>query len=263
MSEERPQRKTTRIGGDDTPPAFENGQAWTPTSEAKGRATRLRVIAGVMWLLAIICQIGAIALLFQTPIQMVWIIALIVLDLAFVIVGAVLWKKSTRLDPASEQQKLRFFIQNQMGLVAAIIAFLPLIIFILTNKNLEGKQKGILAGVAIGALVIAGIIGFDFDPPSIEQYTEQTERVEWLNEGRNSVFWSPHGSVYHLYDNCSHITGARTTEIFQGTVAQARELRNITHLCSRCEARAIRERNLQETDFRLRQASDNGEDTET
>lgn len=249
MTERKTARKVTRVGGDDTPPAFDSREKWAPTSESRGRASRLRVIAALLWLLAIGCQVWAIALLFQTPINMTWIIVLIVLDLAFVIGGALLWQKSNRLDPASEEQKFRFFIQNQMGLFAAIVAFLPLIILILTNKNLEGKQKGVLAGVAIAALVVAGIFGFDFDPPSIEQYTEQTQRVEWLNQGHNSVYWTPHGTVYHLYDDCSHITGVRTSEIFLGTVAQARELKNITHLCSRCENRAIRERDLDETEY--------------
>ncbi len=244
MSEEKRTRKITRVGGDDTPPPIDSRQAWTPTAESKGRATRLRLFAGLLWLGAIACQVGAIVLLLNPPISLTWIIVLIAADLALVIVGAILWRKSNRLDPASEQQRIRFFIQSQMGLFVAIIAFLPLIILIFTNKNLEGKQKGILAAVAIGALVIAGIAGVDFSPPSVEQYTEQTERVEWLNEGRNSVYWTPHGSVYHLYDDCSHITGVRTSEIFLGTVAQARELKNITHLCSRCEARAIRERSL-------------------
>jgi hypothetical protein len=48
-----------------------------------------------------------------------------------------------------------------------------LIIVILTNKNLSGKQKGILGGIAGAALVIAGLVGVDFNPPSIEEYTSR------------------------------------------------------------------------------------------
>ena len=188
-------------------------------------------------------------LLFQKPINMTWIIVLIVIDLALAVTGSILWKKSNRLDPASEKNKFMFFMQNQLGLVVAVIAFLPLIIFILTNKNLDGKQKGILAGIAGVALVIAGITGIDFNPPSIEQYTEQTNRVEWLNEGMNSVYWTRTGTVYHLFDDCSYISSARTDEIFEGSVAQSRELKNITQLCSRCENRAIREKGLNESEY--------------
>src|SRR5690606_38371685 len=172
-------RKITRVETENNN-LQDKPQQFKPTAESKGKATRLRVIAGILWFLAICAQVGAILLLFQKPINMIWIIVLIVIDLALAITGSILWKKSNRLDPASEKNKFMFFMQSQLGLVVAVIAFLPLIIFILTSKNLDGKQKGILAGIAGVALVIAGITGYDFNPPSIEQYTEQTNRVEWL-----------------------------------------------------------------------------------
>lgn len=241
-------RKVTRLEGAETTSETRSGK-FVPSAESKGKATRLRVIAGILWLFAIIAQVFAISLLFKEPINMTWIIVLIVIDLILSVIGSILWKKSNRLDPASEKNKILFFMQSQLGLVVSVIAFLPLIIFILTSKNLDGKQKGILGGIAGLALVIAGISGIDFNPPSIEQYTEEANRVEWLNEGRNFVYWTPSGSVYHLYDECSYITSARTSEVFEGNVAQARELRNITSLCSRCESRAIREKGLNEEDY--------------
>ncbi len=64
-----------------------------------------------------------------------------VVDLVLVVIGSMLWKKSNRLDPASEKNKFMFFMQSQLGLVVSAIAFLPLIIFILTSKNLDKKQK--------------------------------------------------------------------------------------------------------------------------
>ncbi|HQB48319.1 MAG TPA: hypothetical protein PK785_05615, partial [Bacteroidales bacterium] len=191
-------------------------------------------------LLAIGAQVVAISLLFRQPINMMWIIILIVIDLALAITGSILWKKSNRLDPASEKNKFLFFMQSQLGLVVAIIAFLPLVIFILTNKNLDAKQKGILGGIAGLALIIAGVTGIDFNPPSVEQYTEQTQRVEELT-GKNEVYWTKSGTKYHIYEDCHAINKDVTTEIFQGTVAQARELKNITELCKFCENRAAKE----------------------
>src|SRR3546814_4474255 len=92
-----------------------------PTTESKGKAIRVRVIAGILWFLAIGAQVGAIILLFRPPINMTWIIILIAIDLLLVIIGSVLWKKSNRLDPASERDKFKFFMQSQLGLVASVV----------------------------------------------------------------------------------------------------------------------------------------------
>lgn len=229
-------KKITKIDGADEQPTQSRG--FVPTEENKGKATQLRLFAGLSWLGAIGAQIGAIMLLFKQPVNMTWIIALIVVDLALAILGSYLWKKSNRLDPASEKNKFMFFMQSQLGLVVAIIAFLPLVVFVFTSKNLDGKQKGIIGGIAAVALVIAGIVGTDLNPPSVEQYTEQTQQVEALNNGVNHVFWTKSGKSYHLYNDCGYINSDRTTEIFEGTVAQARELKNITDICDRCENRA-------------------------
>ena len=238
-------KKITRVGGD-TPPTNQVTGTFVPTAESKGKATQLRVIAGILWLLAIGVQVVAISMLFKQPVNMTWIIILIVIDLALAVTGSILWKKSNRLDPASEKNKLMFFMQSQLGLVVAIIAFLPLIIFILKNKNLDAKQKGILGGIAGVALVIAGISGIDFNPPSIEQYTEQTARVEEL-VGNNLVYWTKSGSRYHIYDNCHSINRDATTEIFEGSVANARELKNISELCRFCENNAVKEQEANST----------------
>lgn len=250
-------KKVTRVsGGEDTPQ-----KTFVPTPEAKGKATRLRIIAGILWLLGIGAQISAISLLFKQPVVMMWIIILIVVDLALVITGSILWKKSNRFDPASKQNKFMFFMQSQLGLVTAIIAFLPLIIFIFTGKNLDGKQKGILGGIAVVALVIAGVVGTDFNPPSAEEYAEQTSRIEELTGG-NLVYWTKSGTKYHIYDDCSHINSSRTDEIFEGTVAKARELKNITELCKTCENRAEKAKGLLDAEHEYEITTPNEEITE-
>jgi len=232
-------KKIVHVGGNNSS-NIGTTETFKPTAESKSKATRLRVISAILWLLAIGAQVVAISLLFRQPINMMLIIILIVIDLALAITGSILWKKSNRLDPASEKNKFLFFMQSQLGLVVAIIAFLPLVIFILTNKNLDAKQKGILGGIAGLALIIAGVTGIDFNPPSVEQYTEQTQRVEELT-GKNEVYWTKSGTKYHIYEDCHAINKDVTTEIFQGTVAQARELKNITELCKFCENRAAKE----------------------
>ena len=238
-------KKITRIDDDQNTSSSTSHTTFVPTEDAKGKATQLRLFAALLWTGAIVAQVAAILLLRkQVENFMAWTIGLIVVDLALAIIGSMLWKKSNRLDPASEKNGFKFFMQNQLGVVVAVIAFLPLIIFILTNKNISGKQKAILGGIAGVALAIAGISGADFNPPSVEQYTEQTAQVEALNNGVNKVYWTKSGKSYHLFQDCHTINKKATTEIFEGTVAQARELKNITDLCDFCENKAEKNKQL-------------------
>jgi len=216
---------------------------FTPTADAKKRAGIRRLWAILSWIVAIACEGGAIYLLQKPPINTTWLIVLIAVDLVFVVIGSLLWKKANRLDPASKKEKIKFFVQNQLGVIIAVIAFLPLILLIFTNKDLSGKQKGLVGTIAIIALVVAGILGVDLNPPSVEEYAEQTAQVESLTGG-NSVYWTKSGTRYHIYSDCHAINRKVTEEIYKGTVAQARELKNITKLCSFCRDRAEKEKAL-------------------
>ncbi len=216
----------------------------------KANAQKIRLIAIISWIVAIGFEIGAILLLRKPPISTTWLIVLIVADLIFAVIGSLLWKKANRFDPASEADKVKFFIQNQLGLIISIIAFLPLVILIFTNKNMSGKQKGIVGSIAVIAMLIAGIVGIDFNPPSVEQnnkpmeQVKPTEQAKPVTNGFNHVYWTKSGKSYHLYKDCSYINTSRTKEIFEGTIAEAKEKKNITDLCDRCEKRAIKEKGL-------------------
>ncbi len=246
MTDQGTKKKLTRVGGDDTPAEStpRETKPFEASATSKSRAGMLRLIAVIAWIVAIGLEIWAIVLLKRPPINTTWLIVLIVADLICVGAGSLLWKKANRLDPASKQDKFRFFVQNQLGVIISVIAFLPLVILIFTNKNLSGKQKGLVGTIAVVAMVIAGLVGVDLNPPSVEEYTEQTEQVESLTDGVNHVYWTKSGKSYHLYSDCSYINTVRTDEIFEGTVAQAREMKKITDLCDRCERRALKEKEL-------------------
>jgi len=246
MQNKKTSKKLTRIEGGENPTSstVTETKPFVVTDESRAKAKTFRILAIISWLVAIGFEIFAILLLRKAPVNTTYLIILIVADLIFAVIGSLLWKKSNRLDPASEKDKTKFFIQNQLGLIISIIAFLPLVILIFTNKNLSGKQKGIVGSIAVVALLIAGVLGIDFNPPSQEQYIEQTQQVESLNDGVNLVYWTKSGTSYHLYQDCSYINTDRTDEIFEGTVAQARELKNITDLCDRCQNRAEKEKGL-------------------
>ncbi len=245
MADKGTTKKVTRVEGAEAPETTRarESKPFVASDESKGRAKSLRLFAIISWIVAIGFEVGAILLLRKPPLKMVWLIVLIVADLIFAIVGSLLWKKSNRLDPASEKNKVKFFIQNQLGVIISVIAFLPLVILIFTNKDMNGKQKGILGAIAVVAMLIAGATGIDFNPPSQEQYAAQTEKVESLS-GANNVFWTKSGSRYHLYADCQHINTNKTDEIFNGSVAQARELKNISELCKTCESRIQKDKNL-------------------
>ncbi|MDR0230797.1 MAG: hypothetical protein LBI82_01605 [Dysgonamonadaceae bacterium] len=251
-------KKVTKVsssGG--TPPKA----TFVPSAENKSKATQLRIIACILWFLGIAAQAGAIYVLITCAkpietISWIWIIGLLVVDFILVVIGSQLWKKSNRLDPASKKDKVRFFLQNQLGVIISVIAFLPFIIFALMNKDMSGKEKGILGGIAAVLLVAAGLLSADFNPPSIEEYSEQSEYVQELM-GVDQVYGTKSGTKYHLFDDCQYLKSDRTTEIFEGTVAalyahNSRIKPSISSLCSACEKRAAKAKGW--TDEQLQEA---------
>jgi len=235
-------KKVTKVSSSSSASAPQ-ARAFVPTAEAKGQATKLRVFAVLAWILAIAAEIGAILVLSKGEEAvgskfMFWIIAFIVIDLIFVIIGSLLWKKANRYDPASKKDTVRFFFQNQLGLIIAIIAFLPLVIMVLTNKDLDDKQKGILGVVAGAALLIAGYFGIDFNPPSQEEIMGNSNIVTELM-GVDRVWWTPKGTKCHLYDDCQAISSDLVKELREGTFATAYgDNSKIDGICSFCEKKA-------------------------
>ena len=120
----------------------------------KSSATTKRIFSVILWLLALAAEIGAILILNGTwylegEKQLYFLIGAVVLDLILVVIGALLWKGANRLDPPSKKKKVSFFLLSQMGLIAAIICFLPLIILLLKNKDMDAKTKKIVSIVTI------------------------------------------------------------------------------------------------------------------
>lgn len=241
MSDKGTKKKVERV---ETPVDQEQTNQPIPrfraSEEAKGRAKSLRLFAILAFLIAFAAEGYAIYLLRKPPINMTWLLVMMAISLVGALVGSTLWKKSNRLDPASEKDKTRFFLQNQLGAILSVLAFLPLVILVITDKNLTSKQKGILGSVGVAALLIASIYGTDFSPPSQEQYAQQIQEVEQLT-GQDFVYWTKSGTVYHVYQDCQHINTNKTDKIFEGSVAQARELKNITDLCKTCKNRALKD----------------------
>lgn len=223
-------------------------------SSAKGK----RVCAVILWLLAIACEVVAILNVFnkiELPkfSQMVWLIILIVVDLIFVVIGSQLWKKANHIDPASEKNKVKFWMWNNLGSLISVVAFLPLIIIVLTNKDMDKKTKTVVSIVAACALVIGGLSSYDWNPVSKEKL--EAARAEILangnydtnEKGEPVVYWLEHSKKYHINKNCSAINRSNTSdEIMRGTIDAAYE-HGLTEPCRIC-IKAIEKQNTENGD---------------
>ena len=230
MAEKKTKKYVSADSGTQTDAPVKSGKKMkeaAPVGNAKG----LRVGAVVLWVLALVMEVlallvvlGKINLRFMPTLYQ--LIAFLVLDLVFVIVGAQLWKKANRIDPVSEANKLKFWLWNNMGVIACVVAFMPVIILLLSNKNLDKKTKTIATVVAIIALLIGGVCSYDFNPVSEEQ---QEAAINAL--GDEHVFWAPFGKVYHTHDDCQALN--QSDALTYGTVEQAIAA-NRTRLCYFC-----------------------------
>ena len=224
----------------------------------KKSATGRRIGAVVLWLLGIACEVLAILEVFKKVTlpkfdMTVWLIALIVVDLIFVVIGSQLWKKANHIDPASEKNKVKFWLWNNLGSLVSVIAFLPLIIIVLTNKDMDKKSKGIVSVVAIVALLIAGLSSYDWNPVSKEDIEHAKAEIlangdyETNDDGEIVVYWLPHSTKYHLHSTCTHLNRAGTSnEITRGTLEQA-YAEGLTEPC-RTEIKALEKDNQQENE---------------
>lgn len=211
---------------DESKKAFDEQVAnWKPTPEAKSQATTLRIIALVAWVVAIGAEAFAIFwMLKQSPFtttMLIWLCVAIVAIGALSVTGSLLWKKANRLDPASKKDTVRFFVQNQLGAFIAVLAFLPLIVMVLTNKNMDGRQKAIAGGLAAVLAVVAIAFGVSPNPPSKEGVVADSNQVVQLT-GKDEVFWTKSGEVFHLCQAASAVNQqSADNTIYSGTVAQA------------------------------------------
>jgi len=150
-------------------------KAWQATQDQKGAAKRLRIFAALSWVVAIGGEIAGIVMLKQHKFDhgnLALLIGILIVIAIFAIAGSLMWKAANRHDPASKADTFRFFVQNQLGAIITLIAFLPLVILIFMDKDMDPKNKKIAGGIGAVLAVVATLIGVSFKPPSVEQYTQ-------------------------------------------------------------------------------------------
>ena len=212
-----------------------------------GNATGLRVGAVILWVAAIVFEILAVLVAFGKlnitfMNTLVCLIILIVLDLVCVIIGSQLWKKANHIAPASKKNPTKFWLWNNMGQIVAVFAFVPLIILLLTNKNLDKKTRTIAVIAAAVALLIGGAASIDYNPISAEEKAAAEAAIT------GGVYFTQFGKVYHTHVNddgtvtnhahetddgkdCPYLN--RSDSLTYGTVEEAIAAGK-TRLCSYC-----------------------------
>lgn len=246
---------TTPNAGDDIT------NAWQATQDQKGAAKKLRIFAGLSWVVAIGAEIAGIVMILRGAFDngnLALLIGLLVVIAVFAIAGSILWKKANRHDPATKAEPFKFFVQNQLGAIITVLAFLPLLALIFLDKDMDPKNKKIAGGVGVALALLATVIGIDFKPPSTEQYTqdmnqcaaqikagepttacspavaaqaqeiaEDTEAVAAATGGQDVVYWiapkngaekSSSKLVFHL---CEGVSTLRGKTVNSGSVTEA------------------------------------------
>src|SRR6476469_7459982 len=148
---------------------------WQATQGQASAAKRLRIFAALCWIVAIGTEVAGIVLLRQHKFDhgnLPLLIGLLVVIAVFAIAGSLMWKAANKHDPARESEPVKFFVQNQLGAIITVLAFLPLIVLIFMDKDMDPKNKKIAGGIGVVLAAVATFVGVDFNPPSVEQYTK-------------------------------------------------------------------------------------------
>jgi hypothetical protein len=148
---------------------------WRATQGQKSAATRLRIFAAIAWVIAIGGEVAGILLLYRHTFDhgnLALLIGILVGIAIFAIAGSLMWKAANKHDPASRSEPFKFFVQNQLGAIITVIAFLPLLVLIFMDKDMDPKNKKIAGGAGVVLAVVAALIGVSWKPPSVEQYTK-------------------------------------------------------------------------------------------
>src|SRR4051795_6251883 len=121
-------------------PEVDVTKEWRATQGQKSAATRLRIFAAIAWIIAIGGEVAGIVLLRQHKFDhgnLPLLIGILVGIAIFAIAGSFMWKAANKHDPARESEPFRFFVQNQLGAIITVIAFLPLIVLIFMDKDMD------------------------------------------------------------------------------------------------------------------------------
>jgi hypothetical protein len=160
-------------------PEVDVTKEWRATHDQQSAATRLRIFAAIAWAIAIAGELVGVVLLLKHKFDhgnLGLLIGILVGIAIFAIAGSLMWKAANKYDPARESDRARFFFQNQLGAIVTVIAFLPLLVLIFMDKDMDPKNKKIAGGVGVVLAIVATLFGVSYHPPSVEQYTQDMNK---------------------------------------------------------------------------------------
>jgi hypothetical protein len=247
---------------ENTPPEdVDVTKEWRATHGQEAAAKRLRIFAALAWIVAIGGEVAGIIFLRQGRFDhgnLPLLIGILVGIAIFAIAGSLMWKAANKQDPARRSEPAKFFFQNQLGAIITVIAFLPLLVLIFMDKDMDPKNKKIAGG--LGALLAVGatLIGVSWNPPSVEQYTQDMNKcaaeikanqptkdcspevaqqaqdiardsktVADATNGQDLVYWiapengQKRASTPHVFHICKEVSPLRGKVVNSGSVTQA------------------------------------------
>jgi hypothetical protein len=221
---------------------------WQASQSQKSAAGRLRLFAALSWILAIGGEVAGIVLLYRHMFDhgnLGLLIGLLVGIAIFAIAGNLMWKAANRHDPARESEAFRFFVQNQLGAIITLIAFLPLLVLIFMDKDMDPKNKKIAGGVGVALAVVGVLIGVSYHPPSVETYTQDMNQcAAQIRAGQATTACSPEvasqaqdiardtGTVAQATKDATHPAGQDVVYwIAPENGAKKAATRHVFHLC--------------------------------
>ena len=213
----------------------------------KKNTVLLRVLAAVMWVLAIIAmylpQIGNAELPFGA-IRMLVLknYAVMIIDMivaiALCIGAALLWKKANHIHPIKSHNKVLQFIWNQLGLLMAFIIFFIIgLILILRDEKLDVKTKRIAILVLAVITLIVGGVSADYHPVTQDEVDTVMNEYHIDTEDPDGCYWTTYGRKYHLYADCQALSNTTEDNLHQTSLQEAWD-NNRGDLCSFCARRA-------------------------
>ena len=235
MAEKKEHKIVSATTGEAVKPGKKPAAGGVAAQQIAASTTGLRIGSVILWVAAVVFEFLALKAILA-PADAPFIpnipplyagIGFLVIDLICVIIGAQLWKKANHIHPASEKNKLKFWLWNNMGVIVCAIAFIPFVILLLTNKETDQKTKAIGTAVAVAALLIGGFASYDYNPYS----QEEQQQILKMEEATSQVYWTAGGKVFHIYEDCQHLN--RSEELRTGDTATA-EGEGKERLCKTC-----------------------------